>query len=42
MSLGQKPSKPLFLQHFLERRLQELPEWQEEVATIFQQLWALY
>jgi len=35
-------SKPLFSQHYLTRRIQEHPEWSEDVAAPFEQLRALY
>ncbi len=35
-------SKPLFSQHYLERRIQECPEWSEDVTHVLAELRTLY
>ncbi|KOR35891.1 restriction endonuclease [Planktothricoides sp. SR001] len=42
MANQQKPNKPLFSQHYLDHRLQDCPEWAENVAVGFNQLNSLY
>jgi hypothetical protein len=37
-----KPSKPLFLQHYLQHRIQDCPEWQLDVGKGFEALKNLY
>jgi Eco57I restriction-modification methylase len=39
---GQILNKPLFSQHYLDRRLQECPEWQENISDGFTRLRDLY
>ncbi|MDJ0554608.1 MAG: TaqI-like C-terminal specificity domain-containing protein [Microcoleaceae cyanobacterium MO_207.B10] len=38
----QQINKPLFSQHYLDRRLQECPEWHENVGPMFEALKNLY
>ena len=42
MAEGQKPNKPLFSQHYLEHRIQECLEWQENITQEFDKLQNLY
>ncbi|WP_217358207.1 Eco57I restriction-modification methylase domain-containing protein [Anabaena sp. UHCC 0187] len=42
MTDTQKPNKPLFSQHYLKFRIQELPEWQLDITSEFEQLNKLY
>ncbi|MFM7363416.1 MAG: restriction endonuclease, partial [Cuspidothrix sp.] len=42
MTDAQKPNKPLFSQHYLTYRIQELPEWQLDITSEFEQLNKLY
>jgi hypothetical protein len=42
MTDTQKPNKPLFSQHYLRFRIQELPEWQLDITSEFEQLNKLY
>jgi len=42
MAEGQKPNKPLFSQHYLEHRIQECLEWQENITQEFDKLQKLY
>ena len=42
MVQGQKPNKPLFSQHYLEHRIQECLEWQENITQEFDKLQNLY
>ena len=42
MADGQKPSKPLFSQHYLQHRIQDCPEWQADVGKGFEALRNLY
>ncbi len=42
MVQGQKPNKPLFSQHYLEHRIQECLEWQENITQGFEALTKLY
>lgn len=39
---GQTGNKPLFSQHYLEHRLPDSPEWQEDVSVAFGRLESLY
>ncbi|BBH39941.1 putative type II DNA modification enzyme [Microcystis viridis NIES-102] len=39
---GQTGNKPLFSQHYLEHRLPDSPEWQEDVSVAFSRLESLY
>ncbi|MFM7364029.1 MAG: hypothetical protein ACKO11_05910, partial [Cuspidothrix sp.] len=39
---AQKPNKPLFSQHYLTYPIQELPEWQLDITSEFEQLNKLY
>ncbi|CCI16942.1 putative type II DNA modification enzyme [Microcystis aeruginosa PCC 9807] len=39
---GQASNKPLFSQHYLEHRLPDSPEWQEDVSVAFGRLESLY
>jgi len=39
---GQASNKPLFSQHYLEHRLPDSPEWQEDVSVAFSRLESLY
>ncbi|TRV43171.1 MAG: restriction endonuclease [Microcystis panniformis Mp_MB_F_20051200_S9] len=39
---GQTSNKPLFSQHYLEHRLPDSPEWQEDVSVAFSRLESLY
>ncbi|MBE8995427.1 hypothetical protein [Microcystis aeruginosa] len=38
---GQASNKPLFSQHYLEHRLPDSPEWQEDVSVAFGRLESL-
>ncbi len=42
MAEGQKLNKPLFSQHYLEHRIQECLEWQENITQGFEALTKLY
>lgn len=42
MTDTQKPNKPLFSQHYLRFRIQELPEWQLDITSEFEQLNKIY
>jgi hypothetical protein len=39
---GQASNKPLFSQHYLEHRLPDSGEWQEDVSVAFSRLKSLY
>ncbi|MBD2134349.1 Eco57I restriction-modification methylase domain-containing protein [Sphaerospermopsis sp. FACHB-1094] len=42
MTDTQKPNKPLFSQHYLRFRIQQLPEWQLDITSEFEQLNKIY
>ncbi|MFM6203539.1 MAG: hypothetical protein ACKPE1_31155 [Dolichospermum sp.] len=42
MADAQKLNKPLFSQHYLTYRIQELPEWQLDITSDFEKFKNLY